>query len=297
MNLLGKILVLAILSSGSDSVYTPPEPQVSTTLMAESVRVDDTCEYIINVQFLDNPVNWLWDSLIPPITSGLELVGESRNTTTRRAGDSISGATEITFYFVPQRTGKLTMSEGYFRLFYIYSLDTLATDTSGVDTVIVKYPGFSITGIPPKKPFPDALSLILIVAGIVSIVVIELLLRKWLEQAKSRTYMKEVILSARERANQQLDKLSFIRENSKELLDAIPRILREFIIEEYNISTAGLSSEEIITALEQNGMAGQKLVQVKKILKYCDSVKFAGANPERDELEQIYKMTKEFINS
>ncbi len=83
--------------------------------------------------------------------------------------------------------------------------------------------------------------------------------------------------------------------SAEEIVDTISRIMRDYIAKEFNIPASGMSSGEIIEALEQKDIGGHRLVELREIFKYCDDVRFAEKYPRQSELDEIIEMTKIFV--
>ncbi len=276
-----------------DSVSSPVmiQPAVSSSLSVDKCAIGDTFDYFVSIDFLDNPAYWFWDSIQPPTTSGLNFIGESRKTITFFSGDSIRGKTIVDWKFSPIQTGDITMSDGYYRLLWIPD-----GDTTNIDTVMVKYPGFAITGLPEKRQKIPLTPILMMICSVIFLIVLVYVLRKISKDIRTQSEKKVIRLTASEKALEELSKISLNRDTAEKIFDTISKVVREYISAKYKIAAAELSTNEIIDSLERGGLGGHKLVELKKILNYCDDVRFAKIYPERSELEEILELAKKFVS-
>lgn len=282
---------MALLVVDSTFAPVPAEPSVSSSLSVDKCAIEDSFDYFISVEFFGEPVYFVWDSIEAPTTSGLNFIGESRKTTTYFSGDSIYGRTVVDLKFSPIQTGDITMSDGYYRLLWIPN-----GDTTNIDTITIKYPGFAIVGLPKQSSNVPLTPILLIIVAIVFLIVLILILRKITQNVRKKRMKKTRPLSVSEKALDELSKISLTRNTSEQILDIITKTVRDYISDKYKISTVGLSSKEIIDSLERGGLGGHRLVALKKILNYCDDVRFAELYPEQNEIEEIFALAQKFVS-
>jgi len=289
------ITVGSIAAQSLDSSAETVEPEireiaVSTTLSEERVMVGDTFEYAITVVLPGNPVFWLFDSLVTPQTSGLEFVGTATTNEVSMLDGEKTGKATVSLKFSPLFDGDLTMSDGYFRLFNI-----IDGDTSNIDTVIVRYFGFAVEGIPARKPSPGLFPFFLFIGGLLFAAGLFFIIRYLVQKSRQEPMEPLRPPTPSEQALASLSQIATGRMSVEEIVDTISRIIRDYIVKIFNIPASGMSSGEIIEAFTQEDIGGHRLVELREILKYCDDVRFAEKYPQQSELDEIIEMTKTFV--
>ena len=278
------ILVISAVCYGQFSVA------VSSSLLTEQVAVGDTAEAEIFILFQDNPAFWLFDSVPPPDAVGLKFLSTITKTETHCHDDSISGKTTITLRYSPTRTGDLTISPWRWRIFHIQN-----GDTTQIDTLELDFTGFAITGLPAPEKSVGILPFILILFGIIIVLAVGFFVYRAVKKAKSEPLKPSRPPTPAERALDEINRLSPQRTSAEQILDELSKIIRKYIAEKFGIPASGMSSDEILSALSERGLAGQKFVALKQVLKYCDDVRFAEKYPETEDIRDAIGQAKLFI--
>jgi len=263
---------------------------VASSLLTEEAAVGDTVELVVNTVFPNEPLFWIFDSLIPPMSMGMEFLGTATKTRTYIEDSEQCGETQITLRFSPTRAGQLNISPWRWRVFHIPE-----GDTTQIDTVIMDFSGFVLTGYPCKKSNIGVIPYMLLVIGVIFIVLLTAFIRRMVLKYRKEPVEPAKPITPEEKAIDALNKLSLQRMQTDELLDNLSRILRSFIDEKFDIPAGGMSSAEIIEHLSEKGAAGHKFIALQQALKYCDDVRFAEKYPESREIKEALEQAKIFI--
>ncbi len=81
----------------------------------------------------------------------------------------------------------------------------------------------------------------------------------------------------------------------KKYYSAITDTLRSYLAERYGVSTFEKTTSEIIEQLKLKPVPKDQLIQLEKLLRLADMVKFAKANPTKLENESAIEIAKEFV--
>ncbi len=269
---------------------SPLSVSVASSLLVEQAAIGDTAEVLIIALFGDNPALWLFDTLEPPFTTGLDFIGTKTQTITRSRGNYSYGETRVRLLFTPNRTGELTISPWKWRLLHL-----VPGDTAKIDTFVADLPGFALTGLPRKEKITTKyLPFFLTFIGIAMFIAFGIFIRIFAKKVMLKPKEKPP-LTAEEKALDKISKLSPQRLQAEELLDKLAHVLRSYISEKFGIDALGMSSEEILSALSNIGFAGHRFVALQQVLKYCDDVRFAKKYPESQELWDIIEQGRIFI--
>lgn len=73
-------------------------------------------------------------------------------------------------------------------------------------------------------------------------------------------------------------------------------ILRSYLENNFSIRAPEMTTEEFLSSIRKNDILfGEQKEALKKFLLYADMVKFAKVNPSRKDVEDGYRLAKEFI--
>lgn len=76
---------------------------------------------------------------------------------------------------------------------------------------------------------------------------------------------------------------------------ALTDIMRGWLVERYRIHAREMTTFEIIRALRKQNVPQGPLLQIERVLRTADMVKFAKGIPEREENEHVMKLSVNFI--
>ena len=284
------LLHLTLLSTPAFSDTTAVQNfSYSCSLLTDKPAVGDTAAVLINLKFFDNPALWIFDTMPAPTTMGLEFVGSATKTETQTGNNSKIGETIVLLRFSPKREGQLTISPWQWRIFHFQN-----GDTSVIDTFALSFPGYALTGMPERKGFVGMLPFILFFAGIILVIAVAFAVKKIVKKSKELPMEPPRPSAPEEIAFSALQNLSPLRSRAEDLLDNLSKILRTYINEKFDVPASGMSSAEILSALSERGLSGQRFVLLQQVLKYCDDIRFAEKYPQSDELKEILEQAKNF---
>ncbi len=286
------LISLALLSSFAESTFVLPQVAASSSISTQKPRVGDTVEvhYIVDID--GNPLVFVFDSLLEPLALGLSFVGSETRTTTRKSSESLSGTTELIMRFVPNRAGRVRISD--------YTIRLLAPlpaggDSLSFDTVAVRFSGFELDVLPPRRTgLFVALALFLLGIGAFAGAIVFMTRlaasqgRRLLEQKPPPT--------PEDRALAELARIAPQRLETRELAERLSRTLRAYISERFGVPALKLSTQEVISLLGERGLGGRRFVAIEKVLRFCDDILFAGKLPTADEIAEALDSAKEAVS-
>ncbi len=82
----------------------------------------------------------------------------------------------------------------------------------------------------------------------------------------------------------------------KEYYSEVTDVVRQYLTERYNIATFEKTSSEILNQLKLKPISRDQFVQLEKLMRLADLVKFAKTSPTPFENESTINIAKEFIN-
>jgi len=159
---------------------------------------------------------------------------------------------------------------------------------------------FKIHDIKPPMELPLSIPVGWLAALFGFLVIITLLSLYVLKRRKRKT-LEEIQIDPGEIALEELETLASekLEEKgaTKRLYHEISNILRRYIERCFGIRAPEQTTEEFLTGLENSGGFPEKYNRLlKTFLRYCDLVKFAEHQPERDDIQNAFESCREFIN-
>lgn len=170
---------------------------------------------------------------------------------------------------------------------------TIAVDTTQAFRPIK---GVMRQGITAKEIFPW-IAILLVVAGLVYLIIY----RK--KHAKKKEHVEEekkkpvvpAIITARAKLAEMKEGESWNNANTKEYYTDLTDIAREYLEGQFEIDAVEMTTDEIMRAVHAMNINGTAKSKLQETLITADFVKFAKANPSKDQNEESFKDINYFV--
>lgn len=122
----------------------------------------------------------------------------------------------------------------------------------------------------------------------------------FIQKNKPEKVIKKEIIPLNIRALDKLDKIEQAKlwQNNKTKIyySEVTNVIRLYLSERYQISTFEKTSSEILNQLKMKPISRDQFIQLEKLMRLADLVKFAKTTPTPLENESIISIAKNFIN-
>lgn len=271
------------------SANQPSTIELKTYLKRSSVPLNRSVEFHLELSWIGDMSRYQIIQIPQPVLTNLVMEGSgSANRLEELGGGQYRSTKSITYKLTPLAIG----------MAYIDGLEVKYRDqkTGEVDALYSQRMSVQITDALPDESGSSFLAIIYIVLlGVffVSVLYFLALFFKRRKQAKSAVE-PEIPLAER-----YLKKLSHEVDpkgaNLSEMTVQLSRVFREYLANEYNITTREASTKEIVSHLKAAGVNEAELRRVEELFEKLDVVKFAGGEVDPTEFSNMYGIVENFL--
>ena len=279
-------------------------------LKRDTILIGEQTEIKLNLHYREGSNKSIvhWPQLKDTLTYGIEILRQDSIKT--RLADRVS--------VLYEQTSTLTITgfdEGIYEIppiQFVVDNDTVESQpvTLFVKTVPVDTnkaikgikPIFDVPG-PPKPKDDSAFSWWWIVIGAILIIGIVALVL-WLNRKKPVPVIPETPAQIKLPHERFLEELALLERQQQWLKGelkayhiSLSDIMRRWLTERFRFQALEMTTFEIVRALKKQQVAHGSIMQIERILRIADMVKFAKGIPERDENEIVMKLSVSFIQN
>jgi len=271
------------------SANQPSTIELKTYLKESSVPLNRSVEFYVELSWIGDMSRYQIIQIPQPVLTNLVMEGSGSANRLEELGEGRYRSTKsISYKLTPLAIG----------MAYIDGLEIRYRDqkTGEVNALYSQRMSVQITDALPEESgngFQAIIYVLLLGVFFISVLYFLMLFFKRRKQAKS-TVEPEIPLAER-----YLKKLSHEVDpkgtNLSEMTVKLSRIFREYLANEYNITTREASTKEIVNHLKAAGVNEAELQRVKELFEKLDVVKFAGGAVDPAEFSGMYGIVENFL--
>lgn len=275
------ILLFTFISLvAQDSLTAVPEwgdIEIESQLSTDSLAQNDTLVLTVRLRLRGNPDDYaIAEPGIPPV-SNLSLVSTAQANKTERAEGGTELVKQYRYTFTPISIGMAYINPLRVQYVFVPNGESRSLSTNRLEVKITE------PVIPPKGIDWVVILIVLIVvfAGAASAYVLS-------RRTQTKPLPEELPKPPEETARQRIANLKTIRESDiAKYIDSSARVLFNYIFERYNIDSAKLSQNELVSALENRGIPSSAARNIDRALGLCEQIRFAAQKATPDDRDTI----------